>query len=382
MHTNRVIRRGFLLRVHSTTSFKAVVEKLNASSNNNTGKEMTPDKKLNLYALYKQATAGPCKGDRPGLFDFVNRAKYDAWHALGNMSAEDAGNRYIQLVNDQFKDETNSNAIAGEIPVGATNTLKPVIGESAPIMPNITSSVDTSHVVSVSQLGFPFQQKKVNEVTLLTIATQLSEGVLGVTLNRPQKRNAFNMHMWADFKHIFAVANGDESVRVAVLSGAGGHFSSGMDLSVFSQINALTSGESCDARRREGLANIIQYLQDAVSATEQCRIPVIAAITGHCIGGAVDVICACDLRYCTVDASFSIKETDLAMVADIGTLQRLPKLIGDQRVRELAYTGRTVTGEEAERIGLVAKCFSSSEDMWKHVNETAQTIAKKSPLAI
>ena len=106
----------------------------------------------------------------------------------------------------------------------------------------------------------------------------------------------------------------------------------------------LASQESCEGRKREALANIIHFLQDAVSSTENCKVPVIAAISGNCIGGAVDLITACDLRYCTEDAVFCIKETDLGMVADVGTLQRLPKLIGDQQTRELAYTGRVFNG--------------------------------------
>jgi enoyl-CoA hydratase len=111
-------------------------------------------------------------------------------------------------------------------------------------------------------------------------------------------------------------------------------------------------------------------------------LPVIASITGNCIGGAVDVITACDLRYCTDDATFCIKETDLAMVADIGTLQRLPKLIGDQRSRELAYTSRVFSGKEAEKIGLVARSFRTEEELRAHVEAVAQSISEKSPLTI
>jgi enoyl-CoA hydratase len=111
-------------------------------------------------------------------------------------------------------------------------------------------------------------------------------------------------------------------------------------------------------------------------------VPVIAAINGYCIGGAVDLITACDLRYCTHDAIFCIKETDLAMVADIGTLQRMPKLIGDMQTRELAYTGRQFTGLEAQQMGLVLKSFATNEEMHNAVLFAANSIAAKSPLTI
>jgi hypothetical protein len=100
--------------------------------------------------------------------------------------------------------------------------------------------------------------------------------------------------------------------------------------------------------------------QDSLTSIERCRKPVLAAIHGHCLGGGVDLICACDMRYCSSDASFSIKEIDVGMTADVGTLQRLPKLIGEGMVRELAYTGRAVTGAEAKEIGLVNHSYASA----------------------
>lgn len=127
---------------------------------------------------------------------------------------------------------------------------------------------------------------------------------------------------------------------------------------------------------------MLQFLQDCVSAPERCKVPVIAAVHGHCIGGAVDLISACDLRLCSKDASFCIKETDLGMVADIGTLQRLPKLIADQRVRELTYTGRVFSGEEATSYGLTLQALDSKQDLDIHVAQLAKTIAEKSPLTI
>lgn len=123
------------------------------------------------------------------------------------------------------------------------------------------------------------------------------------------------MKLWEDYRQIFEAVGNSNDVRVVVLSGAGGNFSTGMDLSVFAEMQSCGSKETCEGRRREGIARFIQYLQDATSAPETCAVPVIAAVAGHCIGGAIDIITACDLRYCTKDASFCVKEIDLAIVS-------------------------------------------------------------------
>ena len=156
-----------------------------------------------------------------------------------------------------------------------------------------------------------------------------------------------------------------------------------MDLEVFAEMSKLSSLVKCEGRKREGIENLINFFQDCISAPEiTCPVPVIAAISGYCIGGAVDLIAACDMRYCTNSSNFSIKETDLAMVADIGTLQRLPKLIGDSQTRELAYTSRIFNGTEAEKLGLALKSFNTDEELMSHVNKIAESIALKSPLTI
>ncbi|MCB1893311.1 MAG: enoyl-CoA hydratase/isomerase family protein, partial [Rhodocyclaceae bacterium] len=123
-------------------------------------------------------------------------------------------------------------------------------------------------------------------------------------------------------------------------------------------------------------------LQDSLTAIERCRKPVLAAIHGYCLGGGVDLACACDMRYCSSDAQFSIKEIDVGMTADVGTLQRLPKLIGEGMVRELAYTGRMVAGPEAKEIGLVNHSYASAGMLFHEVAKIAATIARKSPLSI
>lgn len=227
-------------------------------------------------------------------------------------------------------------------------------------------------------------QGQFQSLKLPTILTSHDEstGIANIQLNRPNRGNSLNLQMWKDYFEVFQALNNDSKCKVAILSGSSNTFCTGMDLKVFQEMQMIMEKESCEGRKREGLNNIIAFFQNAISLPENSVVPVIAAIHGHCIGGAVDMITACDIRYCTKVSLFSIKETDLSMVADIGTLQRLPTIIGDQRCRELAYTGKVFTGEEAEKYGLVLKCFETEEEMMKHVNEIAKTIASKSPLTI
>ncbi|MCC7545741.1 MAG: crotonase/enoyl-CoA hydratase family protein, partial [Aquabacterium sp.] len=170
--------------------------------------------------------------------------------------------------------------------------------------------------------------------------------------------------------------------RVAVIEGEGKHFTSGIDLQMMMGLLPSIKNE-CDGRTRENLRRVILDLQDTLTAIERCRKPVLAAIHGGCVGGGVDLISCTDMRYCSADAYFTIKEIDIGMVADVGTLQRLPKLIGNQGiVRELAYTGRKVDAAEAQSIGLVNKVYESREAMQAGVRELAASIAAKSPLSI
>jgi enoyl-CoA hydratase len=136
------------------------------------------------------------------------------------------------------------------------------------------------------------------------------------------------------------------------------------------------------ARSREALRRLILDLQDCLSSLERCAKPVIAAIQGACVGGALDLVTCCDLRYASADATFSIKEIDIGMVADVGTLQRLPRLIGEGQARELAYTGRTLNGQEAEKLGLANRLFATPAELEAGVRQIARSIAAKSPLAI
>jgi enoyl-CoA hydratase len=213
-----------------------------------------------------------------------------------------------------------------------------------------------------------------------TLSIELFANVANIQLNRPDKANAMNLQMWDDLRNSFAWADNEPSVRVVVLSGNGKHFCAGMDLSVFGGLAAGFSGDA--GRNSEKMRLMIKKLQNDLSAIELCRKPVLAAVQGAAVGGAIDMLTCCDMRYCTEDTKFAIKEIDIGMTADVGTLQRLPKLIGDGVARELAYTGRNFYSPEALALGFVNRVFTDKETMLQGVLQIASQIASKSPLAI
>lgn len=204
--------------------------------------------------------------------------------------------------------------------------------------------------------------------------------VAHVVIDRPEKRNAMNAAFWVEIEQIFTALDSADDVRAVVLSGAGEHFSAGIDLAMLAQVAAELGPDA--GRNARLLRRKILTLQRALTAVERCSKPVLAAIQGYCIGGAVDLIATCDMRYCSEDARFSIKEVDMGMAADVGTLQRLPRIIGDGMLRELAYTGREVRADEAARVGLVNRVFPTVQALEEGVLALAQQIAEKSPLAV
>ena len=208
---------------------------------------------------------------------------------------------------------------------------------------------------------------------------ELKDRIAHVAINRPEKVNAMNAAFWSEIIEIFQWIDDTDEARVVVLTGEGKHFSAGIDLQLLAQ--AATGLGSDIGRNAERLRRKILTLQASFNAVDNCRKPVIAAIQGYCIGGAIDLISACDMRYSTLDAQFSIKEIDMGMAADVGTLQRLPRIIGDGIMRELAYTGRTVDGQEAQAIGLVNRAYADQPAMMAAVLELAAQIADKSPVA-
>ncbi|WXL27585.1 crotonase/enoyl-CoA hydratase family protein [Ectopseudomonas mendocina] len=208
----------------------------------------------------------------------------------------------------------------------------------------------------------------------------VADKVAHVVINRPEKINAMNADFWREIIEIFQWIDDTDEVRAVVISGAGKHFSSGIDLMMLASLGSQMGKDV--GRNAEKLRRKVLELQASFNAIDQCRKPVLAAIHGYCLGGAIDMIAACDMRYATHDAQFSIKEIDIGMAADVGTLQRLPRIIGDGIMRELAYTGRTINGEEARSIGLVNRTYESSEALLDGVMGIAGEIASKSPIAI
>jgi enoyl-CoA hydratase len=220
-----------------------------------------------------------------------------------------------------------------------------------------------------------------NMLTTEAFSIQVENHVAHVVFNRPDKMNALDRKGWQELKMVFDWCNATADVRAVVLSGEGKHFCAGIDLSLLMSLKKEVH-DSCEGRLRENLRLVILDLQQCVTAIEQCRKPVLAAVHGGCIGGGLDIVCACDMRYATHDAFFTIKEIDMGMVADLGTLQRLPKLIGDGIVRELAYTGRKMSGTESVQRQLCNSSFGSKEEMMAQVLGMAQEIAAKSPLSV
>lgn len=214
-----------------------------------------------------------------------------------------------------------------------------------------------------------------------TFKVTIEDHIANVAFNRPEKANSLNQLAWDEMKSIFENLHEDPDCRVIILSGEGKHFCAGIDLSLLMDIQNLQS-QNCEGRKREALRKTILHLQDCISAIEDCRKPVLAAIQNACVGGGVDIISACDMRYCTESAYFTIKEVDMGLVADIGTMQRLPKILNPGIVSEMAYTGRKVLGQEAGAIGLVNRVFENKEEMMETVHQIAKTIASKSPLVI
>lgn len=258
--------------------------------------------KLKMYGLFKIATEGKCDGkSRPGMLDIVGRAKYDAWLKLGDLKQEEAMDQYVSVVKEIF---------GGNLPSLTKNESENKSNASD----NVAVNTKFSDNKSLKDVAFPRTSNSLSSHSFKTIEASCQNHIANVILNRPNRGNAFDMDMWHDFANVFKAINEDSSVRVAILSGSNHNFSTGMDLSVFAEMQKIMTKETCDGRKREGISRVIDFLQDSVSGPENCVVPVIAMINGHCIGGAVDVISACDMRYCTKDSSFCIKETDLAMV--------------------------------------------------------------------
>ena len=211
------------------------------------------------------------------------------------------------------------------------------------------------------------------------------EGVGHLVLNKGEDLNKMTMNFWYELPRILDEIDRDASLRVLILSSTGKHFCAGMDLKNFGTLGSDSEKKTNvpdKARIGENLYRVAKELQDMLSKLEKLRIPVLAGIQGGCIGGGLDLVTAADMRFASKDAFFCIQEVNIGMAADIGTLQRLPRVIPEGKVRELAYTGRRMPAGEALEAGLVNKVYESHEEMLSGLKEMAAVIASKSPLAV
>lgn len=204
--------------------------------------------------------------------------------------------------------------------------------------------------------------------------------VAEVCLNRPDSLNSMNSDFWNELPAIVDALDCEGAARVIILSSAGKHFTAGMDLGILSDLEQDDSIEP--ARAAEKSRRWILSLQHAFTALETARMPVISVVQGACIGGGVDMICATDMRFCTENAFFNIKETSLGITADVGTLQRIQHVMPSGLARELAYSSRNLEAAEAEACGFVNKVFKDHQEMLTAVRQLATDIAKHSPMAV
>ncbi len=212
---------------------------------------------------------------------------------------------------------------------------------------------------------------------------ELTDGVAHLRMSRPEAMNTMTPAFWRELPALVGELSDAGEARAIVLSSTGKHFTAGMDLAVFQGGSlGLAPKDEEPGRARSRTRQAALVFQESFNALEKARVPVLAAIQGGCIGGGVDMISACDARYCTADAFFCIQEINLGLTADVGTLQRLPKLIPAGVVRELAYTGRRMNAARAKEVGLVNEVYPTQEAMLARVLEIAREIADKSPLAI
>ena len=221
-----------------------------------------------------------------------------------------------------------------------------------------------------------------NKYSCFDIKTK--DHICSLVLNRPNELNTMTRDFWVELGDALEEINRDSDIRVVILSSTGKHFCAGMDLGAFSNgVDDIPDDKKPDhARVGEVLYRTAKELQSYISKLEEIRVPVIAAVHGGVIGGALDLITACDMRFASDDAFFCIQEINIGMAADVGTLQRLPKIIPDSKMREMAYTGRRMLADEAKDSGLIGEVYGTQEKMLDAVHKLAAEIASKSPVAI
>lgn len=215
-----------------------------------------------------------------------------------------------------------------------------------------------------------------------SLTVDIDGHVARVTLTGPGKGNAMGPAFWAELPSAFAALDSDPDVRAIVLTGSGRNFSYGLDLAAMGDTLTPMLADGALARPRAEFHTRLRAMQGSITAVADCRTPVIASVHGWCIGGGVDLISAVDIRYASADAKFSVREVKLAIVADVGSLARLPLLLSEGHLRELALTGKDIDAARAEKIGLVNDVFPDAEAALRAAHETAEEIAANPPLVV
>lgn len=212
-----------------------------------------------------------------------------------------------------------------------------------------------------------------------SVTVEIADHIARVTLIGPGKGNAMGPAFWAELPEVFGSLDADPDVRAIVLTGSGKNFSYGLDLAAMGgSLPGLDSG----AKQRLAFHSMLQKMQGAISAVADCRTPTIASVHGWCIGGGVDLISAVDIRYASADAKFSVREVKLAIVADVGSLARLPLILSDGHLRELTLTGKDIDAVRAEKIGLVNDVHADADASLAAAYATAAEIAANPPLTV
>jgi enoyl-CoA hydratase len=216
-----------------------------------------------------------------------------------------------------------------------------------------------------------------------SLRIEQADGIAELVLTGPGKGNSLGPDFWREMPEALRALDADDSVRVILLRGDGAHFTYGLDLMAMTEtLGPLILGEGNLALERTKLLQLIEKMQAATEGLARCRKPVLAAVQGWCIGGGIDLIAACDFRYCSREAKFSLREVRVGITADLGALQRLPRIIGEGNARELAYTGGDVDAERALQMGLVNQVFATPEELLAAARATARKIADNPPIVV
>ena len=211
---------------------------------------------------------------------------------------------------------------------------------------------------------------------------EIDNSIAHIRFNRPEKRNSMNEDFWTMFPKEVEELDDSGEIRALIVSSTGPHFSAGIDLSMFKDDIVENETDNEMGRSRGYFLQQLRFLQNAVSCLEAARFPVVTAVQGGCIGGGIDLITAADIRICTKDAFFLIEEMNVGLAADIGTIQRLPKIIPAGIAREWTMLGEKVSADRAKEVGLVSSLHDNHEEMMKNAFEIAEKLASKTPLAM